>query len=140
MEEQASFIVNLVNQHVANGVSLSNVCIVARVRQELDFIETALTNAGVGCYRLAKSGSDSAHHGEVRLATIHRVKGLEFDEMILASLNEGVVPLKAALDSAGDPVERKQADLEERALLYVAITRAKKRALLLSYGAVSRYL
>jgi len=140
MEEQASFIVNLVKQHVANEVSLSNVCIVARVRQELDFIETALSNAGVGCYRLAKSGSDSAHHGEVRLATIHRVKGLEFDEMILASLNDGVVPLKAALDSAGDPVELKQADLEERALLYVAITRAKKRALLLSYGAVSRYL
>jgi len=89
---------------------------------------------------LAKLGSDAAHQGDVRLATIHRVKGLEFDEMIIASLNEGIVPLKAALDGAGDPVELKQADLEERALLYVAITRAKKRALLLSYGVVSPYL
>ena len=140
ISEQADFIVNLVKQHLENGVSLSNVCIVARVRQELDFIETALTHANIGCYRLAKLGSDAAHQGDVRLATIHRVKGLEFDEMILASLNEGIVPLKAALDGAGDPVELKQADLEERALLYVAITRAKKRALLLSYGVVSPYL
>ncbi len=138
--EQAEFIVNLINQHVTNGVSLSDVCIVARVRQELDFIESALSKANIGCYRLAKSGSDSAHQGEVRLATIHRVKGLEFDKIILASVNEGIVPLKAALESAGDPVELKQADLEERALLYVAITRAKKSALLLSYGSVSPYL
>jgi len=34
----------------------------------------------------------------------------------------------------------RQAELEERALLYVAITRARKRAVLLSYGEVSDFL
>jgi superfamily I DNA/RNA helicase len=71
---------------------------------------------------------------------MHRVKGLEFDEMILISLNKGVVPLRTAVRSRGDAVEERQADLEERALLYVAITRAKKHAVLLSYGEVSEYL
>ena len=60
--------------------------------------------------------------------------------MILASLNKGLVPLDKAVATKGDKVEQRQADLEERALLYVAITRAKKRATLLSYGEVSEYL
>jgi len=95
---------------------------------------------GVSVYLLEKEGADSEKQNHVRLATMHRVKGLEFEEMVLASLNKGLVPLGVALDSAGDPVERRQADLEERALLYVAITRSKRAALLLSCGMVSPYL
>ena len=48
--------------------------------------------------------SDHGHSDKVRLATIHRVKGLGFDEIILA----------------GIAVELRQADTEERALLPAA--------------------
>ena len=71
---------------------------------------------------------------------MHRVKGLGFDEIILASVNDGLVPLSQALANKGDAVEQRQADTEERALLYVAVTRAKKQALILSYGKQSGYL
>jgi superfamily I DNA/RNA helicase len=67
------------------------------------------------------------------------VKGLEFDRVILASINEGLVPLATAVKDKGDPVEARQADLEERSLLYVAVTRAKKEAYVLSYGKESPY-
>jgi len=70
---------------------------------------------------------------------MHRVKGLEFDCMIVASVNADLVPPKAALDSS-DPVERAVTELEERSLLYVALTRARREAHLLSYGEPSRYL
>lgn len=50
-----------------------------------------------------------------------------------------LVPPKAALDSS-DPVERAVTELEERSLLYVALTRARREAHLLSYGEPSRYL
>lgn len=55
----------------------------------------------------------------VVLSTLHSAKGLEFEEVFLPDLNEDVVPhRKAALE----------ADLEEeRRLLYVGMTRAKKR-------------
>ncbi len=39
----------------------------------------------------------------VRLATMHRVKGLEFDRVVMASVNADLVPLPAALDARGDP-------------------------------------
>ena len=62
----------------------------------------------------------------VRLATMHRVKGLEFDRVMLAGVNADLAPLPAALDDRGDAVERESAETEERALVYVAATRAEK--------------
>ncbi len=55
----------------------------------------------------------------VTIATIHAVKGLEFDNVFLVGLEDGIFPTQRAI-VAGD-VE------EERRLMYVAITRAKKR-------------
>ena len=63
---------------------------------------------------------DSAETEGVRLATMHRVKGLEFDRVVMASMNADLVPLPAAIGARGDAVERESAETEERALVYVA--------------------
>lgn len=60
----------------------------------------------------------------VTVATIHAVKGLEFDNVFIIGLEEGVFPSSAAINN-GD-VE------EERRLMYVAITRAKQRLYVVS--------
>lgn len=63
----------------------------------------------------------------LQLMTVHAAKGLEFDHVFLGGLEEGLFPHENSLsDFAG--VE------EERRLMYVAITRARKR-LYLSYAA-----
>ena len=56
--------------------------------------------------------------------------------MVLAGVNADLVPLLAALDA----VERESAETEERALVYVTATRAKKELLVLSFGAPNRLL
>jgi len=61
----------------------------------------------------------------VKISTIHAVKGLEFPIVILAGLNEDLLPHQKAVKS-GD-VE------EERRLAYVAITRTKERLFLTSH-------
>lgn len=53
----------------------------------------------------------------VNLLTYHRAKGLEFDAVLLPTLEEGVLPIRQAEDA--EAVE------EERRLLYVGITRAR---------------
>jgi DNA helicase II / ATP-dependent DNA helicase PcrA len=62
----------------------------------------------------------------VTLATLHSAKGLEWDSVYLVGLAEGLVPISYAKDPAA--VE------EERRLLYVGITRAR-RMLALSWSA-----
>ena len=55
----------------------------------------------------------------ITLATLHSSKGLEFQEVFLVDVNDGIIPhRKASLE----------ADLEEeRRLLYVGMTRAKDK-------------
>ena len=55
---------------------------------------------------------------------MHRVKGLEFDYMYVAGINEGIVSL-AILDSDVPTIIREH-EQRERSLLYVVITRAKR--------------
>ncbi|KGJ81138.1 ATP-dependent DNA helicase [Cryobacterium roopkundense] len=55
----------------------------------------------------------------VTLATMHSAKGLEWDVVFVIGLSEGLVPISYA--STFDQID------EERRLLYVGITRARKR-------------
>ena len=65
----------------------------------------------------------------VTIATVHAVKGLEFDCVFIVAAEEGIFPTQRAIIS-GD-IE------EERRLMYVAITRAKRKLFVLN--AKSRY-
>jgi len=58
---------------------------------------------------------------------MHRVKGLEFDRVIIAGVNDGIVPLEDAVNSSSDTAIQTELDIQEKALLYVAATRAKKK-------------
>jgi DNA helicase II / ATP-dependent DNA helicase PcrA len=67
----------------------------------------------------------------VHLLTLHRAKGLEFEAVHLPRLEEGELPSRRA---RGDEIE------EERRLLYVGLTRAKRHLLLTWSGRPSRFL
>jgi DNA helicase-2/ATP-dependent DNA helicase PcrA len=69
-----------------------------------------------------EAGDNQAEAGQdaVQLMTIHSAKGLEFDSVFITGLEEGLFPHENSL-STEDGLE------EERRLMYVAITRARKR-------------
>ena len=69
-----------------------------------------------------EAGDHQASEGAeaVQLMTVHSAKGLEFDAVFITGLEEGLFPHENAL--AED-----QGLEEERRLMYVAITRARKR-------------
>ena len=62
---------------------------------------------------------------KLTLMTIHAAKGLEFDTVFIAGLEEGMFPLHGT-DPGEDPEEME----EERRLAYVAFTRARKELIL----------
>jgi DNA helicase-2/ATP-dependent DNA helicase PcrA len=69
-----------------------------------------------------ESGDNQAQAGQdaVQLMTVHSAKGLEFDVVFVTGLEEGLFPSERSL-SDHEGLE------EERRLMYVAITRARKR-------------
>ena len=59
----------------------------------------------------------------VTLMTVHSAKGLEYDYIYIVGMEEGLFPSSRSVESVTDLEE-------ERRLMYVAVTRAKKAALL----------
>jgi len=65
----------------------------------------------------------------VRLMTVHAAKGLEFKNVFIVGLEEGLFP------HSGFGDRNKERDEEERRLFYVAVTRAKEK-LFLSFSVI----
>ena len=106
----------------------------------LEQYEEAIRNKGVETYQVRRSEAEDRLAPGLRLATMHRVKGLEFDRVIIAGVNDGVVPWESFQTESSDPVIKKDFEILERALLYVAATRAKKEIVVTSFGKQSRFL
>ena len=66
---------------------------------------------------LARPGDDKG----VRLSSVHRVKGQEWPCVLVYAVNQGLFPHRLAEDQE-----------EERRILHVAITRARKHCVLLA--------
>lgn len=97
-----------------NGLSF---CLVGYSEKSRDAMAQQLQAAGVSCVTITAQSNRADARNVVHLATMHRAKGLEFDCVIV------VAPA-----SYLGPVEETAA---QRKLLYVALTRAKRGALLL---------
>lgn len=69
----------------------------------------------------------------VNLMTIHLAKGLEFNTVFIIGCTEGILPHQRSLSTLSELEE-------ERRLMYVAITRAKKNLYLTFHSLPSRFL
>lgn len=130
-------LVGLLLAELFEDIQPEEIAIVARAKWLLDDFKTLLNELGVACVVLDKKSDEEAEG--IRLATMHRIKGLEFRCVIVVSANQGIIP---------DTYRGREDDLvaiddhrrRERALLYVATTRARDRAIISTSGKPSPLL
>ncbi len=90
-----------------------------RVLEENPSLTLADYLASVSLYTTA---DQEDHEEAVTLMTVHAAKGTEYDDVFLIGANEGILPSeRSVLESGNAGLE------EERRLMYVAMTRARKR-------------
>lgn len=139
-QEEIDYIVKYLQELETRGGSPSSTCLVVRTTKRLEEYDSALRDCGIETYFVKRSRAEDRKALGVRLATMHRVKGLEFDNIIIASVNYGLVPYEHGVDESYDDIAKQESETRERALLYVAATRAKKEVLVTSFEKMSRFL
>lgn len=139
-QNEIDFITQYLDEIERKGDSISEICLTARTHDLLKQYEAGLNDKGVATYVIRGDEAENRKKPGVRLATMHRVKGLEFNRVIIAGLNDGVMPLKGSWTQTSDAVIEKEIETRERALLYVSATRAKKEVVVTSFGKPSPFL
>lgn len=136
--EEADAIVERIEQLEAAGAKLQDICIVARTKRYRDAIGNELSKSGIQVYEVMANGVDRRHHEGVRLATMHRVKGLEFQNVFIVGCSQNNIPLQNF--KSDDPVELREHEMSERALLHVAMTRAMRSLTISCNGELTSFL
>lgn len=137
---EADWVVKEVQQLISNGVAARDICIVGRTQIQLRTVTDKLSAVKVDQYAISRDSTDKVAIPGVRLANMHRIKGLEFRIVFLVGINAGVVPLELSLGGTEDPVEKRAREFNERALLHVAGTRAINGLYATWYGEPSRLI
>lgn len=137
--EEAGFIAKRIRAWLEDGVAAESICIAARTRAQLaDRYAPLLENAGIDTVIVEKDPEAEQSKAGVRLATMHRMKGLEFSRVMLVGVQKGTVPMEAR--QAADHVSAEEVELQERCLFYVACTRARDELVIAGYGERSSFL
>ena len=137
--EEFDFLMKEIKGLVDSGVSAKNICVVARTHKLLNDYIAQFTGKGMRCYEIKGSKADDRGLDGIRVATMHRVKGLEFQYVFIVAANYRIIPLASAIDHT-DAVSEQETMTAEKCLLYVAMTRAQKGAYICGYGQMSEFL
>ena len=100
---------------------LENLTELVRAMEEYDSLGAFLEHVS-----LVMDNEGGRDDPKVTIMTIHAAKGLEFDTVFLVGWEEGLFPSQRALDEGGP-----RSLEEERRLAYVAITRARRQAVII---------
>ncbi len=90
------------------------------------FTNVDTIDEGIGADTSTLTQEENITSGAITLITLHQAKGLEFDTVFIAGVNEGLLPHAMALDVQSQD-EYDAACGEERRLMYVGMTRAKRK-------------
>jgi superfamily I DNA/RNA helicase len=124
-EAELSGLASHVSAWLADGVPPGQIAVGARNTELVRAAKNALKEAGA----------------DVRVATLHGMKGLELRRVAVIGVADGIVPAPEALTPADEDAAARAHDLQrERGLLYVACTRTRE-VLYVSYsGRASPFL
>ena len=117
LEEAYQQLITIAGESIAQG---RTACVMVSTKREAEAVADALKEAKVPATIIGPDERDQPNSTSVRVATMHRAKGLEFDEVVL------LVTAQAG--------QQPTAFSDQRRLQYVAITRAKKLATVIRVG------
>ncbi|MDN7244635.1 transcriptional repressor LexA [Planococcus shenhongbingii] len=133
-QQQLHFLIEEITM-LKNDYALSEICVVSREKRHIESMALGLNAAGIPSDILQRNEPDF-ESDQVKLVTMHSIKGLEFKVIFLIDLNSGLIPLERYTDAE----DQETLDSDERKLLYVGMTRANELLYMSSVKKPSKFI
>ncbi len=139
---EAQYILEILEKHTADNsqqyIATENICIAARTKAGVRVLQKILHDKYD--YKLLSSETTIGNKNGIRLSTFHNLKGMEFKVVILTDLSEDTFPFMPQELKNADEYEQAKHLKSEKALLYVAMSRAVQFLYLTGNGKKSKLL
>lgn len=122
-QAEMTTLVSWVNERLAEEIEHKQIVVLSRCNDTLAQAEKALVSANIKCWQLDTDANFLS--GEVGLANVNRVKGLEYRAVAIVGCDEDQFPNEDDLQKLGDRADFDEFLTFEKNLLYVAMTRAR---------------
>ena len=135
-EDEQRVILDVIRRWM-DSTAPEDICLGARTNDLVSRYAEILEHAGIA--KVLVRGASPPDRPGVRLATMHRMKGLEFKKVLLCGVQDGQVPLALPEASFADEASQADHDRQEQCLFYVASTRARDELVVTGFGNPSRF-
>lgn len=133
--EEQQFVIQQLRQLIHYGIPPHEIAILAPERTIVNRYAQRLQMEQIDVQAF---GSE---RGKVQCGTMHNSKGLEFRVVFLVEVTQDHIPMTRLLEKKRrDPIELKEFLNQQRSLLYVALTRAREKAYITSFGPLSKFV
>lgn len=134
-EDEAGFIVSEIKNNLLNKFSKKDIVVIAKKKNQLKYVKECMDKEGLPNVLITKC-EDDFDGDNIKLITMHSIKGLEFKVVIIAGLNKDVIPFTSYQDLQDEGMQ----ESSDRKLLYVGMTRANEILYMTSGGNPSKFI
>jgi hypothetical protein len=129
---EISAVVDFIKLCHAKGADYADIIVASYFKDSVKPIQDALHRNDIPYKNLMNDGTGDSKG--VSLSTFHNMKGLEFKVVILTDVNKKTYPYLPYDYNEMDAIEKRNYIMNQKALMYVAITRAMQKVVITGSG------
>lgn len=134
---EAEYIAETIENGLKNKYDYKDIAIISKFKNQLKDIKIFLEKNNIPYKELESNEELDFNEDCVKLLTMHCAKGLQFKAVIIAGLNDKIIPSR---DFANEFEDSDFVESIDRRLLYVGMTRTTEELFLSSYGNPSKFI
>lgn len=125
-------ILAFIKQCYDEGVEYKDIVVASYFKDSVKPVIDAMHRAGIPYKNLLNE--NTGNKNGVSISSFHNLKGLEFKVVILSDVNASTFIYRPTAYENWDIIEKRNYDMNQKALMYVAITRAMQKVLITGSG------